>query len=665
MSSTPAVVGTDAAPVAEATPESDSGNRSRRLRDALVYIVPTVAYLLLIILGATTSNIGISSLREDPEQPLGLHLGGYQSIRADEFGTGSPMWLGQITREGASATPPLSVSGDLFAQLPTGPVSGIVFFETATFHLAAMIPDEMLFALKWWLPTYLLVIGLPVWFRQITGSLRWGYLAAVVVAVSPATAWWSGLPINTLGFVVAGCVLAIYGSRSLAGHRWARSTLAFVAAGIILARTPTYYQPTAIVIALPIVIATAIVILTARSRLRIRLASIAAVIVSGIAWTAALLWESRDAIAAGLSTVYPGLRQSGGQALDPGFVFGATNLGWLRFQTVGAGSNQSEITTSYIALTVALVIVLLVGQLRGGPSMRWIILAVTIPAVFWVTWALVSWGDWSAAIPLINRVPANRAAMGAGYLVVIAFCLALAQLQATGRRRLTVAISSGVSVTALSVWGGASLADSGLLREPSPWMILLPAIVAGAVVFALAYWPGRAWPMFAAGAAAITVTITAQPILFGLGDLRASSTARQLTEWGESSREDGTLWASDSQAMNSLMTATAVPALSYRQQIGPDRERWLLLDPTGAHETMWNRGGTHIGFDWVPEGVEFSQPYADTLIVHASPCAVQERIPQFRHVVSTHPLDNECLVEVDRLKWSGETQFVYEVVPGR
>ncbi|MDF2560601.1 MAG: hypothetical protein K0R99_2047 [Microbacterium sp.] len=646
------------------SPRDDLSARRRRRTELLVFVIPTLLYLAVILLGATTSNIGISALREDPQNPLGLHLGGYQSVRADEFGTGSPIWLGQIARDGNAASLPLSASGDLFAQLPTGPFSGVVFFESTLFHLAPLVPPEMLFAMKWWLPTYLLFLGMPVLLRQVSARLRWGYLAAVVIAVSPATAWWSGVPVNTLGFVTAGCALAVFGARSLSSRRWLLSACAFMAAGILLARTPTYYQPTAIVVGLPIVIATAVMILTDRTPLRMRLAAIAAVIASGIAWTAALFWESRDAIAAGLSTVYPGLRQSGGQALDPGFVFGATNLGWLRFQTVGAGSNQSEITTSFLALTAAVIVVLVMGRIRGGARSRWIILAITIPTLFWAAWALLSWGEWSAAIPLVNRVPANRAAMGAGYLAVVAFCVAMSLYRATApHRRLATAAASGASVAALSAWGGISLAASGLIAELAPWMITLSASVSGLVVFVLIYWPGRAWSMLVGGAAAVAVTITAQPVTFGLGDLRDSTSARLMLAWGESSRQDGTLWAADSAEMVSLMTATAVPSLSYRQQIGPDPERWQLLDPTLAHESMWNRGGTHIQFEWAGSGIEFAQPHADTVVVRASPCAVQERIPELRHVVSVQPLDASCLIETDRLTWSGRTQYVYEVVP--
>ncbi|MBW9094606.1 hypothetical protein JNB62_12995 [Microbacterium jejuense] len=651
------------APRAPSPPEDLSARRRRRL-GFLVFAVPTLLYLSLILLGATTSNIGISALREDPQHPLGFHLGGYQSVRADEFGTGSPIWLGQITRHGDSAVLPLSASGDLFAQLPTGPVSDLVFFESTLFHLAPLVPAEMLFALKWWLPSYLLFLGVPVLFRAISGQLRWGYLAAVVVAASPATAWWSGIPVNTMGFVAAGCALAVHGSRALSSRRWLVSACAFVVAGILLARTPTYYQPTAIVVGLPIVLATAVVILTDRSPLRARIAAIAAVTASGLAWTAALFWESRDAIAAGLSTVYPGLRQSGGQALDPGFVFGATNLGWLRFQTVGASSNQSEVTTSYLALAAAVIVVLLTGRLRGGARSRWVVLAVLVPTLFWAAWALVSWGEWSAAIPLINRVPANRAAMGVGYLAVVAFCITLSLYRGTTPgQRLVTGAASGVSVAALSVWGGISLLTSGLISELAPWMVALSAVVSGLVVFVLVYWPGRAWSMLAGGAAAVAVTITAQPLTLGLGDLRESPSAQQLLSWGETSRHDGTLWAADSAEMVSLMTATAVPSLSYRQQIGPNSERWELLDPTRAHESMWNRGGTHIEFDWADSGIDFEQPFADTVVVRASPCVVQERIAELRHVVSIRPLDASCLVAAGRLTWSGRTQYVYDVVP--
>ena len=640
-----------------------SGQELAELRTATwlrraVYLGPVIVYLLLVLAGITNSNIGVYWLREDPGSPEGLQIGQSQAVRSDEYTTESPIWLGEIARDGEDALNPLTVSNNFFAQLPSGPVSSVVFLDGTL--LSSGLPDQMLFAAKWWLPSLLLFLGLPVWFRQITGRLRWGYLAAVLVFVAPATMWWSGRPVNTLGFVAAGCALAVFGARALHRRAWAPAVASILISGILLARLPTYYQPLAIVIGIPLIVATGAFLLTQPWTWRTRLVSIGAIAASSLFWTAAIFWESRDAIAAGLSTVYPGDRKSTGAAVDVGRLLGATNMGWLESVGVTGATFETELATAFNILFFVLVLLFASRRWVGPRPERAALVSLVVFSAFWLSWSMVDWGSIGAMIPIVNRVPNFRATQGAGYIAILAFCLFMSRWQRHERRSLAL-VAAG-SAAALSAYGGSAL-QLQLLPDLTTWMIWVSAAVTGAVIYLLVSLPHRWFSLVATGAAATAMTIAVTPVLFGLGDLRQSTTAQQFLQWGAESRSSGTVWASDSGYVDALMLATATPSLSSRQQIGPDVTAWSRLDPGAEHEEMWNRGGLHIQFFWNDDAdITWAQPSPDIVTLTGSPCAVAERMPELTHVSSTHPLEISCGELVDMFTWSGIEHWVYEIM---
>lgn len=635
-----------------------------RARRGLPLTGPLLVYLILILFGVTTSNIGIDSLRQDPDAPLGVQLGHTQGIRSDEYGTGSPLWLGEIARGGAEQITPLSAPAGLLVQLPDGIVSSIVFFEGTALALGSALPTEMLFAMKWWLPTLLLFLGLPIWFRQVTGRLRWGYFAAFLIAVAPGNVWWSGLAVNTIGFVAAACALTIFSSSSLAHGRYVRAGLGFVVAGVLFARTPTYYQPFAIMLSVPFVVATALFILRQDYRLRARIISIAAIVVAGVAWTGSLLWESRDVLAAGLTTVYPGTRLSAGSPVAPGFALGATNLFGIYDPASVALTNQSELSTSFtLLIAVTVLLCVLGGSWWTDRPFRAVFLTMAVATLFWLAWISIDWGTWSSAIPLVNRVPPARAALGVGFLATIAFSLLMSRYRPRNGARWVAASAAAVLAGGLSVTGGILLQTGGFLPDLGAVPVAVAATVCGAAVFAVVGWPGRVWSMAFASLSALSLTLVVSPVIFGVGDLRDSTTAKAFLDWADRSRSDGTVWASDSTSVDSLMMATGVPALSGRQLVGPVVSEWEKLDPGRANENIWNRGGAHVVFEWADDGLRFEQPFPDVIKIVASPCEVHERLPELTYVVSSRALDASCLSEVDILQWSGEPQHVYVIEP--
>lgn len=652
---------------APATPPRRPRSRRDRVIGGMPVWLPLLAFVLLVLGGVTSSSIGFSGLREDPAAPQGFELGDPQSTRPDEFMTESPIWLGQIAVGFHHPVNPLSVSPDFFAQLPAGPVSSVVFFDGTLLQLGPWLPDAMLFAFKWWLPTLMLAIGLPYWFRRVTGSWRWGYLAAVLCFVAPASLWWSMRPINTLGFMFASCALGILGADEISRRRWARATAYLVAAGILMARFPTYYQPLAIVLGFPVLLSTVGYLLARGERSwRERIVSVVALGASGGLFTGLLVLENLPALKAGLSTVFPGDRKSTGLTISVGRIFGATDLGFMKsIDDVMNNSNASEVSTAFTVLLLVLALLVVAQRWQGDRGRAWALWPMVASALFWLSWCSLSWGAIGYRIPLANLVPYFRAANGVGFLAVLAFCLFMTQWARPARR--ATPLVAGLLTAFVSAWAGSSLqGDTTPLLSST--MIWFSSVLAGVAVALLVWLPHRRWPLVIAGALAALMTYNAAPVLVGLADLRGTSSSQFFLDRAPASRADGSLWASNSTFVDALMFATGTPALSSRQQIGPDTNAWEKLDPGRAHEQVWNRGGSYITFDWADgSDITFTNPNPDVILIRVSPCTLASRMPQLRYVVSTKPLQDACLTKTDTVRWSGIEQTVYRVagrVPG-
>lgn len=634
-----------------------SGRRGR-LR-ALPIALPCLVFVLLGLAGITNSNIG--ALREDPRHPVGTEFGNPQSIRADEFMTESPISLGWIASGSRGIDNPLSVPPNFFQQLPSGPVSGVVFFDGTAAMLGPWLPDSMVFAARWWLPTLLLLIGLPIWFRQVTGSLRWGYLATLVILFAPSNMWWSGRPVNTLGFMFAGCALMLAGHDLIARGRTTRALAAFVVSAILMARFPSYYQPFAIILGFPVLVGTLAFLLLRDGERRTKLVTVLVTGVVGAILTAGTMLENVDAIKSGLGTVFPGQRVSTGEAQTFGKVFGAPVLGSLEgIQATLVNTNATEASSSFVVLFLVAGLLWLARGWHGSRPAYWTFVVWMAFTAFWLAWCTVDFKSVGSHLPLANLVPAIRAANDVGFLAVVAFFLMMAQWR-PGHVRRPVIVVAAVLSGGVTMLAGFSWRTNGMpgLSVPSIWCA---AAVTAVVVFLLLCWPTSWMSWVAMAAAVVSLTATVDPLEIGLGDLRGSSTAQAMIEAGRHARGAHELWASDDPTFDALMFATATPALSARQQVGPNDVEWLKLDPGGLHKDVWNRGGTYIRFSWTDDkNIAWSNPTVDQIVMQASPCTIAQREPRLRYIVSVRRLGDDCLRFSRRLRWSGRPHYVYEV----
>lgn len=621
--------------------------------------IAVALYLILAILGITTSSLGAGPLRQDPAHPLGTQLGEPQAIRSDEFITETPINLGDIAAAESFDSNPLAQPPGFLHQIPSGPTTSLTFFEGTLFRLAPWVPDQMFFAAKWWLPTLLLVIFAPLWFREVTGRARFGFLSVALIFFAPANTWWSYRPVSILGFIFAGSYLIFPICRLLSRRRWLGAGLLALVAGVLLARYPGQYQPFAIVLGLPVLITTAVSVLSDRIPTRVKLASLGLVGGFALLFVAGLFLENWDAIQAGLSTVYPGTRRSTGGALSVGELFGAGALGDLTTTTQIVTSNASEVSSGF---TVAIVWagVLFVGSRAGFTRPRQTaIIAMSACTAFWVAWCTVSWGQTGQKLPLANLVPPHRAGAMIGFLGAILVCLVLSHWQRPESWRIP--LSAGLVVALLTAWGGSSLGATfypGLTAKVT-WAF---AIIVGICVSLVTRYPDKTLPLGLTVGALVLLTFRVNPIVVGLGDLRASSTAKQMLGYGKAARDAKVFWASDSVSFDSLKLATGVPSLSGRQQIGPKPREWAKLDVGRRFENTWNRGATFVRFAWSPSAaVTFGNPSIDSVLIGISPCVLHQREPQVAVISAIQPLKLPCLKLRQTLPWAGEVHWIYDV----
>jgi hypothetical protein len=624
--------------------------------------VPVALYALLVLLGVTQSSIGIAALRENPASPTGVMVGGPVAIRTDEYLTSTPLAIGVTATGNADDFNPLTAAQGFSTMFPSTPVSSVVLFDGAALRLGPVLPDQMLIAARWWLPFLLLFLGAPALFRTITGNRSVGLFAAAMIVLSPASAWWSFSPLGVLGFTIAGAAAMQRCASELAVEKRRGRAVAWgLVASVLLARTPLHYQPWAIVIAPTILLAVIVPLIVNKVDRKSNLVAVIGTGVTSIVLAALVLLENRASIKASLGTLYPGARVSSGSANPFQEIFGGTDLAWLKDAPI-VGTNHSEISSSYAVAAVLVVFLVAYGVKYRDRAHRFAVLTASALLGFWFAWSMVDFGTLGSRIPILELVPSGRSADMLGYLSVFVLCLILPAAVDRPRRGFA-GLAAGVAAL-ISAYAGSLLRAQNLpdLKVRDIW---LAALLLAIVVFAITYRP-RWWGGYV-GACLCGVLLVwhVNPVLFGLADLRGSDIAQRLMTEGKQARANHELWVSDDLHVDSLLSATGVPALSGRQLSGPDIDAWSRLDPTKASEVAWNRGGSFITYQWTASSVlTITNPAPDVIYISGSPCALAARFPELTTVVSSHELSLSCGSQIDTFTWGGSEKWVYKVTAG-
>lgn len=641
-------------------PSPRPAQRSERIWRRIEIAVPVVGYLTAVSLGATTSSLGMPGLRQDPAQPLGRTLFEPQAIRSDEWLSQTPIEL-NVMINGQSSQSPLSQAPDLIYQVSSGsPVESLFFLEGNLLRLGPYLPDAQLFSAFRNLPLLLLLLTLPPLLRRLGSNRPLSWLATLLMIVAPASAWWSFMPVRIGSVATTGLYLLILArDRFSAGSRWQGFGLA-VAAGIVLPRLGTYYVPWGIVIGVPLVLAVGVWLIWDRTGRRAAFQALGAGAVTGGCILALTLWENASSLHAELNTSYPGLRRAAGERLDPFQVFGAPGL----FEQQNGPSplllNTSETTSAYAVAAVCLVVAWVIGRPRMRARDKAAAAVLTGFTLLWLSWCLIDWGPWATSIPVLNVLTPIRVSQTLGFVAVMALCVVLPHIRRD--RRLAVGLISAAGGTAVTLW-----AVNDLQRAlPTLWTgsVVLVSVATGLALFALSRWSHSAIVTIGVVALAATSVYQINPIQFGLGDLRASTTASAALDLRDTLRAEGALAASDHAGINALLVANGVPTATGYQVTGPVRDQWHQVDPSEKYEVAWNRGASYLVFDFNDEvgaSPTVSNPAPDVIVVAVDPCQMPDLAQPVRVVITARELTDSCLQKTQTLRWAGQPIHVYDV----
>lgn len=629
------------------------------MRDHWATTVVLAVYAALTLTGVTTSSMGIAALRQNPDKPLGRQLFGAQMIRSDEYNAFTPIKLSIMSTGGAPTLSPLGEQADILHRFSSGGFfETVVFFDSTMLKAASFLPSAMVFAANWWLPVVLLFLFLPRWFDQVGASRRMGWLAALLIVLSPSVAWWSLQPVQQLAYTVAGSSLLVSCYQRWLRRERARSLGLGVLAGVLIAGLPTGYAPWSLMLGGTVLTATALWMLTRESPMSARLVPLTFVAVTSLVFGLGTLWENWNSLQATLDTVYPGLRRLGGAAQPLQTLFGAPGLGGLQ-KDAPALSNASELSQSF---TVAFVwaFALLLGSRWSRPWRSAVVPAtVGLIGLVWMAWTTVSTGIRGADIPVLSLVPPFRVAEVVGILGVLLVAL-LIPLVSDGRSWRT-ALGAGLGCAAVTVYAVSILKATALPGMRALELSIVTVAVAVAVAL-LTRYPQRTWPVVLAALLAAVPVYRANPLIVGLGDLRDSATARTMAERGATARAEGSLWVTDDSNFAVVMLANGVASLSGLQRSGPNRAAWAQLDPTGAAEPAWNRAGGFVSFTFTGDRPAAITTALDRIFVHVDPCALAKDVPSLGHLATRQQLTGSCVRPAGSVIWSGQTVNLYDVV---
>ncbi|SJN30508.1 hypothetical protein FM104_07005 [Microbacterium esteraromaticum] len=625
-------------------------------------------FIVLVLTGTTTANITQEYLQPTVGGRAGVLFGTPQEIRWDEYLSGSPLYMSIMATHGLPSLSPLAEQAGLAMRYSEGGVFGsIVFLDGTILRLAGFLPEPLLFSLHWWLPTFLFLWALPIWFRQLGFSSRAGWLAGLIIATSPSVAWWSLQPVNIMGFTLAGCTLLLAGFRRVRNGQILRTVPFGVLSATLLASMPSAYLIWSLILGFPLLVVSVLRILLDRStRVAVRWGYAGSVGAATLGLALGAFLDVSRGVSALSGTIYPGDRRTPSSPTPFEAMFGASashaasngeiSPQWKALTGIG---NHSELAMSWAIsfVVLALLITRIWPHLTGRSWRGWLPVSLLLVwGLIWLSWSVLSFGDLSAGLPVFAQVPSLRAAQVVGIIGVLAICLAIPELQLSNCRIVVTAVVAGtVTLYASSLLQRLAVPDMSTL-----WVWAAGVGTALAVYIALR-WPRSMWASAVVAALAFVQVAGAVAVSTGVGSYRDSAPAEYISAAAADARADGSVWASDFRAMDAMMLANGMPSLTGQQLSGPVRSEWLRLDPSGSAENAWNRGGSRIRATWRDApGIDITSNGYNVITIDANPCSLRDAYPDLTTILSKQSLMQPCLHEVAMISWKDGAVHAYE-----
>lgn len=503
-------------------------------------------------------------------------------------------------------------------------------------------------------------------------------LISLFTLYSPLLQWWYR-PQTLLP--LAWCFV------TLTAVRWLLKATRGTKTPVVLAVLAGYLAiPTALTIYVPFIVPCALVIafvalgqlLDARRATGITgaLRRLVPLLVSAAAAGAVLLiwaltrWETIKAV---MATVYPGHRRSSTGACQEtadactAYFADAWNVSLLHGVTGSLASNLVESST-VIQVEVYLLPVLL---LVAAVSMRrrqvdWTVTLTVLCTIVFLAFIIIPGWDSIAEFLALDMSVATRMRLGLLALSVVAISLVVSrrdeQEWATGTS-VRASVLTGLTTLAIQaiVWWQYHEIDDPILSVGLLGKALVIMIAVGVALVPTAVpWIGMSVLLVAT----LLIAGKVNPIYVGWTDLSETAMGQAVEEIDAA--DPGT-WVgltagerfADTTIPTGVLLATGVQAYNGVQTYPPTL-MWEQIDPSGSQAEQWNR---LANVKWVPGSGEptVSNPARDQIQVTFDSCS-SFADQNVAHVLSTAPVDQDCLV-LDRTVQDGEiTGYIYSVV---
>jgi hypothetical protein len=627
-------------------------------------------YGTLVAFGVSSSSL--SNLSVSPSEKPGLLLNSPQAVRSDEFLRSTPLILADLNGGSGVSALDAQKSTDITVSSESFP-SAVLKWSSPRYLLERgvkiALETDQAFAAIWWFPVFILLIFLPLFLRRIGVTPQISIVTTLLVVFSTSGSWWSLWPFAVLAWPIAGAFFAISGLELLTASR---NKQAYVFGGISILVSFAFlllaafeYAPWSIPVNI-FVFALALVHIgqnsTSSARGKAYLVGYVFALVSLLAGKVIL---SQSAISTALATVYPGARRSlvGGSWLN---LFSG-DLSWALQKQSPSVSNQSELATSHIELllvVVSFIPVILIFKKILGRNLTLIWGTVVLLPFF--MWTITPWPNAISEFNPLRFIPPDRIVQILGLPSIVLFGIFASFFRNSFiedkeiEKRLKNSLLALILIPTLLLILDSNKGFAGLFApEVVPPKFIWGLAIATVIAIYTSLMIRNVWVAYAPLLILSLLNIVwVNPIVVGLGDLQDSSSAKLVSSLN---KQGDQLWASDSFWVDALLMSNGAELASGQQGSGPNRDAYMLLDPTSSSINSWNRGASYVSFIWLDAGkTEVSSPSPDQIRIAVNPCAKELSELEIRWIVSSRALDETCVTKRGELKWMGTDFVVYE-----
>jgi hypothetical protein len=622
----------------------------------------TITLLMVFSLtGVTASSLGLGSLRANPSiEDSNLLYGDPRYIRADEYARNTPWSMGIMADPAISFSSPLSADHTLISQTENkGPISQLVLFHSTILKLGPVLPDQQLFAFSYWLPLAIGMLGLFAWLILTGVRARIALVGITAILFAPSTTWWSFSPAVVVGWVAACAVLLEIAFNMLRQKRRVQALLAIAATSVLMVRLPFMYLPWTLPLALALGIST-----VSRCWLKSKrdlLVTFTAVMTGALFLLVVFIWENYAGWLALSETIYPGSRLVSGTSIDAARLLSAP-IQWVlqNDPALPPYTNQSEVSSGYLMLVI--VAFAFVIRLRSPLTSRLVTQHKSLVFIFTLlmSWVTITWPvGLATSIPILNRLPPDRALVVVFILSVIIFVIAANEFVDFESESKQLAAFLFPLIFLTTAWAGSQFKSLYVndLRTLHIWLS------AAAFAITISILVGRKFDRTSVLIASIyflILGIGVNPLYQGLGDLRSSKPA-SIVKTIKLEIAPTDLVASDDFRVDALFMANAVPSLSGQQWVGPTK-LWSEFAP--GQEAAWNRGASYIVFEWSTGQFEplVSNPSLDVIRISIDPCSEKVLALGMKFISSSKEMQLSCSEgKATKMYFGGNQYFIYRL----